>query len=67
MFDFPFQDAFLGSWSLQLVLGSILLSLVWPTFKYYAKMTAILFVSFMVLVIPIPLFLIKPRWPLNAL
>lgn len=61
------KDAFLGSLSLQIVLGSILLSLVWPTFKYYSKMFAILLFSFLVLVIPIPLFCIKPRWPLNAL
>ncbi|XP_058819058.1 1-acyl-sn-glycerol-3-phosphate acyltransferase alpha-like isoform X2 [Topomyia yanbarensis] len=61
------QDVFLNSLVLQFIVASILLSLVWPTYKYYAKMTAILMVSSLVLIVPIPLFLFKPRWPLNAL
>ncbi|XP_065094698.1 1-acyl-sn-glycerol-3-phosphate acyltransferase alpha-like [Ochlerotatus camptorhynchus] len=61
------KDVFLGSTCVQIIIVCILLSLVWPTFKYYAKLTAVLTVSFLVLVVPIPLFLFKPRWPLNAL
>lgn len=61
------KDVFLGSTCVQIITVSILLSLVWPTFKYYAKMTAVLLCSFLVLVVPIPLFFFKPRWPLNAL
>ncbi|XP_062549003.1 1-acyl-sn-glycerol-3-phosphate acyltransferase alpha-like isoform X1 [Armigeres subalbatus] len=61
------KDVFLKSTCVQIIAVSILLSFVWPTFKYYAKLTAILLMSFLVLVIPIPLFLFKPRWPLNAL
>lgn len=57
----------LGSTFAQIIIVTILLSLVWPTFKYYSKMTAVLMVSFLVLVVPIPLFLFKPKWPLNAL
>ncbi|XP_001662024.2 1-acyl-sn-glycerol-3-phosphate acyltransferase alpha [Aedes aegypti] len=61
------KDVFLGSTCVQIMVVSILLSLVWPTFKYYAKLTAILMMSFMVMVVPIPLYFFKPRWPLNAL
>lgn len=61
------KAVFLGSTFVQIIIVTILLSLVWPTFKYYAKMTAVLMVSFLVLVVPIPLFLFKPKWPLNAL
>ncbi|XP_055634200.1 1-acyl-sn-glycerol-3-phosphate acyltransferase alpha-like [Toxorhynchites rutilus septentrionalis] len=61
------KDVFLNSLCVQLIVATILLSCVWPTFKYYAKLTVIIIVSCMVLVIPIPFFLIKPRWPLNAL
>lgn len=61
------KDVFLGSLVLQFFALSILLSLLWPTYKYYAKLAAIMTVSSLVLIIPIPLFLIKPRWPLNAL
>ncbi|XP_058453582.1 1-acyl-sn-glycerol-3-phosphate acyltransferase alpha-like [Malaya genurostris] len=52
---------------LQFIVASILLSLVWPTYKYYAKIMAIMTVSSMVLIVPIPLFLLRPRRPLNAL
>ncbi|XP_055548564.1 1-acyl-sn-glycerol-3-phosphate acyltransferase alpha-like [Wyeomyia smithii] len=61
------KDVFLGSIVLQFFALSILLSLLWPTYKYYAKLAAIMTVSALVLIIPIPLFLFKPRWPLNAL
>lgn len=61
------KDILLGSICLQVVVASVVLSLVWPTFKYYCKLFAILTVSFLVLVVPIPLFVIRPRWPLNAL
>lgn len=63
----PQQNVFLNSLSLQVVVALIVGSLLSSTFKYHAKMFIIVLMSFLVLVVPIPLFLFKPRWPLNAL
>uniref|UniRef100_A0A182TW97 1-acylglycerol-3-phosphate O-acyltransferase n=1 Tax=Anopheles melas TaxID=34690 RepID=A0A182TW97_9DIPT len=61
------SNVFLNSLSLQVVVALIVGSLLSSTFKYHAKMFIIVLMSFLVLVVPIPLFLFKPRWPLNAL
>lgn len=64
---YPFQNVFLNSLTLQVLVALVVGSLLSSTFKYHAKMFIILLMSFLVLVVPIPLFLFKPRWPLNAL
>uniref|UniRef100_A0A182RG82 1-acylglycerol-3-phosphate O-acyltransferase n=1 Tax=Anopheles funestus TaxID=62324 RepID=A0A182RG82_ANOFN len=61
------MNVFLNSLSLQVVVAMVVGSLLSNTFKYHAKMFIIVLMSFLVLVVPIPLFLFKPRWPLNAL
>ncbi|XP_035796200.1 1-acyl-sn-glycerol-3-phosphate acyltransferase alpha-like isoform X2 [Anopheles albimanus] len=60
-------NVFLNSLTLQVLVALVVGSLLSSTFKYHAKMFIILLMSFLVLVVPIPLFLFKPRWPLNAL
>ncbi|ETN60948.1 1-acyl-sn-glycerol-3-phosphate acyltransferase [Anopheles darlingi] len=63
----PLQNVFLNSLTLQVLVALLVGSLLSTTFKYHAKLFIILLMSFLVLVVPIPLFLFKPRWPLNAL
>ncbi|KFB40008.1 AGAP009414-PA-like protein [Anopheles sinensis] len=61
------RNVFLNSLTLQVAVALVVGSLLSSRFKYHAKLFIILLMSFLVLVVPIPLFLFKPRWPLNAL
>ncbi|XP_055599546.1 1-acyl-sn-glycerol-3-phosphate acyltransferase alpha-like [Uranotaenia lowii] len=61
------QALFLENIFVQVFTGVILLSWIWPTFRYYTKLGSVLFVAFLVLVVPIPYFVLRPRRPLNAL
>ncbi|XP_058061782.1 1-acyl-sn-glycerol-3-phosphate acyltransferase beta-like isoform X1 [Anopheles bellator] len=61
------MSVFLSSLTLQVLVALVIGSMLSTAVKYRVKMFIILLMSFLVLVVPIPLFLFKPRWPLNAL